>query len=61
MQFRERVLICLVILVSQYFFIVLLTEPWDLQVKAEITFVLLFSLDGKKDTISKVIHLTYIK
>ena len=48
MQFRERVLTCLVILVSQYFFIVLLTEPWDLQVKAEITFVLLFSLDGKK-------------
>ena len=55
MQFRERVLICLVILASQYFFIVLLTEPWNLQVKAEIIFVLLFSLDGKKDTISKVI------
>ena len=55
MQFRERVLICLVILTSQYFFIVLLTEPWNLQVKAEIIFVLLFSLDGKKDTISKVI------
>ena len=38
----------LVILASQYFFIVLLTEPWNLQVKAEIIFVLLSVLMEKR-------------